>query len=131
MMRTYGETALMAERDSRGPLVGGLVEIRTTFGTRDAALECSTRLVEAKLAACVQVEGPISSTYAWQGAVERADEWRCVCKTTHAVRDACVAAIMARHPYETPQIVVTPVEASAAYAAWVADAVRPGLREGL
>lgn len=121
----------MAERESCGPLVSGLVEIRTTFGTRDAAIACGTRLVEAKLAACVQVEGPILSTYAWKGAVERDDEWQCVCKTTHAVREACVAAIVAGHPYETPQIVVIPAEASPAYAAWVADTVQPGLREGL
>jgi periplasmic divalent cation tolerance protein len=121
----------MSEKEPHGALVGGLVEIRTTFGTRDAALACGTRLVEAKLAACAQVEGPISSTYAWQGAVERADEWRCVCKTTIAARDECVAALVAGHPYETPQIVVIPAEASAAYAAWVADSVRPGLRAGL
>jgi periplasmic divalent cation tolerance protein len=121
----------MPDHDIHGPLVGGLVEIRTTFGTRDAALALSTRLVEARLAACVQVDGPITSTYAWQGAVERADEWRCVCKTSQAACDACVSAIMAGHPYETPEVVVIPAVASPAYAAWVAETVRPGLNDGL
>jgi periplasmic divalent cation tolerance protein len=121
----------MPDHEVQGSLVGGLVEIRTTFGTRDAALALSTRLVEAGLAACVQVDGPMTSTYRWQGAVERADEWRCVCKTTEAASDACVTAILAGHPYETPEIVVIPAVASPAYAAWVAETVRPGLTEGL
>lgn len=82
-------------------------------------------LVESRLAACVQVEGPIMSTYSWEGAVERADEWRCVCKTTQAACEACVVAILAGHPYETPQVVAVSVEASPAYAAWVAETVCP------
>jgi periplasmic divalent cation tolerance protein len=112
-------------------LVGGLVEIRTTFGSRDAALACAARLVRDRLAGCVQVDGPVISTYAWQGAIERADEWRCTCKTTSAAREACVAVILADHPYDTPQIVVVPVEASAAYAKWVHETVSTKPPEGL
>lgn len=126
-----GVTYAMPEFEAAGSLVGGLVEIRTTFGSRDAALACSTRLVEARLAACVHVDGPITSTYSWKGTVERADEWRCTCKTTRALRESCVAAILAGHPYETPQVVVVLAEASAAYAAWVSETVRSGLPEGL
>ena len=112
-------------------LVAGLVEIRTTFHTRDAALACAERLVRDRLAACVQIDGPITSTYWWQGAVERADEWRLVGKTTGAARGACIAAIVGGHAYETPQVVVVPIEASAAYAAWIAGAVRSGPAVGL
>jgi periplasmic divalent cation tolerance protein len=121
----------MPELKPSALLVGGLVEIRTTFGSRDAALACAERLVRDRLAACVQVDGPIISTYSWRGAIERADEWRCVCKTTLAAREACVAAIQAGHPYEIPQVVAAPFEASPAYAAWVAESVRPGSADGL
>jgi len=102
----------------------GLAEVHTTFGSREAAESCADRLVQDRLAACVQVDGPVRSTYVWQGRMERTDEWRCVCKTTLTAAAGCVAAILAGHDYETPQVVVVPVEAGAAYAAWVRAAVR-------
>jgi periplasmic divalent cation tolerance protein len=101
----------------------GLVEIRTTFGSRAVAAACASRLVADRLAACVQVEGPLASTYAWQGGVETAEEWRCTCKTTAARRAACVAGILAGHEYQTPQVTIVPLEATADYAAWVRDSV--------
>jgi periplasmic divalent cation tolerance protein len=101
----------------------GLVEIRTTFGSRAAATACAERIVADRLAACVQVDGPLASIYAWRGAVETAEEWRCTCKTTGARRDACVAGILAGHEYETPQVTIVPMEATAAYAAWVRECV--------
>lgn len=104
----------------------GLVEIRTTFPTRAAAVACGEQLVRAGLAACVQVEGPITSIYRWQGGVETAEEWRCGCKTSPAGRDACLAAISRLHGYETPELIVSDVAASAAYAAWVRASVAVG-----
>lgn len=101
----------------------GIVEICTTFTTRAAAMACAEQLVRARVAACVQVEGPIMSTYAWQGAIETAEEWRCTGKTTRGRRDACLTAIEQLHDYDTPQLIVTDVEASPAYAAWVRESV--------
>ncbi len=101
----------------------GLVEIRTTFGSQAAAVACAERLVAGRLAGCVQVDGPLSSTYRWREAVETSVEWRCTCKTTAARRDACVAAIVADHEYETPQVTVVSLESSPAYAAWVRASV--------
>ncbi len=101
----------------------GIVEIRTTFGSRCEASACAERLVADRLAACVQVEGPVTSTYRWQAAIETAEEWRCTCKTTLGRRDACIGAIVGGHPYQTPQVTVVPVDATAAYAAWVHDSV--------
>ena len=97
----------------------GLVEIRSTFASRAAAAACAERLVTSRLAACVQLDGPLASIYAWQGAVETAEEWRCTCKTTAGRRDDCVAGILAVHDYETPQVTIVPLAATAAYAAWV------------
>jgi len=101
----------------------GFFEIRTTCPSREVAEALAARLVRARLAACVQVDGPIRSTYAWQGAVETADEWRCICKTTAARAAACADAITAGHPYENPEIVMAPIEASEAYGAWVRESV--------
>lgn len=104
----------------------GLIEIRTTFATRAAAIACGEQLVQAGLAACVQVDGPITSTYRWQGAVETAEEWRCTCKTAAAFCQLCLAAIGQLHDYATPELIVSDVAASAGYAAWVRASLRNG-----
>jgi periplasmic divalent cation tolerance protein len=100
-----------------------VVEVRTTFSSRGAAEACAARLVADRVAACVQVEGPIASTYRWQGDVERAEEFRCTCKTSPERMHECIAAIERDHPYETPEILVATLSASAAYAAWVRASV--------
>ena len=105
---------------------GTIVEIRTTVGDRAAAEALAARLVGERLAACVQIDGPISSTYAWRGAVETAEEWRCTCKTTPGRAAACRAAIAAGHPYDLPEIVESAAVALAAYAAWVRESVGDG-----
>ena len=112
---------------SSGETVGeSIVEIRTTFGDRAAAEACADRLVRERLAACVQIDGPITSRYVWRGTMETAAEWRCSCKTTPERADACAAAITADHPYETPEIVIATVSAAPAYAAWVRESVGAG-----
>lgn len=103
-----------------------VTEIRTTFAARDAAEACAHRLVAARLAACVQIDGPVHSTYCWQGTVETTEEWRCTCKTTPARAEACIAAILAGHPYVTPEVLVRQATATPAYAAWVRESVAEG-----
>lgn len=100
-----------------------IVEIRTTFGDRAAAEACAARLVRERLAACVQIEGPVAATYSWRGAVETSAEWRCTCKTTPGRAAHCRAALAAGHPYELPEIVESSATASEAYAAWVRESV--------
>lgn len=100
-----------------------VIEIRTTFPTRTAAEECGARLVARRLAACAQIDGPLTSTYRWQGAVETAEEFSCRVKTTPETAAACEAEIVAMHPYSTPEILATVSRASAPYAAWVRENV--------
>lgn len=100
-----------------------VVSITTTFSTSAAAEVCGRRLVEARLAACVQVEGPVSSIYRWAGTVEVAMEWRCVCKTLPERQAECIAAIRSGHEYAIPQILVATLAGSPDYAAWVRDSL--------
>lgn len=100
------------------PDAAELVELRTTFASRAAAEACAERLVSARLAACVQVDGPVQSIYRWEGTTERTEEWRCSCKTAPHRADACRDAILESHDYRTPEILMARVTASAAYAAW-------------
>ncbi|HEU5049336.1 MAG TPA: divalent-cation tolerance protein CutA [Gemmatimonadales bacterium] len=99
------------------------VQITTAIGSREAAEAMALALVEARLVACAQVVGPVASTYRWQSAVERAEEWLCHLKTTRARRDEAVAAIRARHSYELPEIISVPIEGTPEYVQWIADQV--------
>jgi periplasmic divalent cation tolerance protein len=100
-----------------------LSEIRTTFPTHAAAQACAAALVGERVAACVQIDGPVQSTYHWQGAVEQATEFRCTCKTIRERVSDCVEAIVRMHGYETPEILISEIMASTAYAAWVRSCV--------
>lgn len=88
-----------------------LVLVTTTLPTEEAAEILATQLVEEKLAACVQIAGPIESTYLWEGAIERAEEWYCHCKAPAEKRDALIARIKELHPYEIPEIVAVRADA--------------------
>lgn len=78
-------------------------------------------VVEARLAACVNILPRVQSIYRWQGAVESASEIPLLMKTTAANYPALEAAIQAQHPYEIPEIIALPVERGLpAYLNWVA-----------
>jgi periplasmic divalent cation tolerance protein len=102
----------------------GPVQVLTTAGSEEEAERIGDVLVEARLAACVQVIGPIVSRYRWQGELERATEWQCLAKTQAALYPAVEEAIRAAHSYEEPEILAIPVlTGSAGYLAWIADNV--------
>ena len=100
-----------------------LVEIRVTAPDSQVAERVSRLLVEGGLVACVQ-EVPITSTYVWNGAVERSTEVLLLAKTTAEAFDAVCAAVTEVHPYEVPEILAVPVSAALdAYAAWLKESV--------
>lgn len=100
------------------------VQVLTTAGSEAEAGRIAEVLVERRLAACVQVVGPIVSRYRWHGAVEEEREWQCLVKTTRAAYGAVETAIQEVHTYEEPEIVATPIVAgSAGYLAWIEENV--------
>ncbi|MFD5427433.1 divalent-cation tolerance protein CutA [Streptomyces sp. NPDC127084] len=95
--------------------------VLTTTGSAEQAEALARGAVEARLAACAQVSGPVASVYHWQGAVETGQEWQILFKTTEDHYDALEAHLKERHAYETPEIIATPVvRGSAAYLEWIA-----------
>lgn len=87
---------------------------------REQAERLAAYLIEARLAACVNVLAPCTSVYRWQGKTETATEVPLLIKTTRARYPALEAAIKARHPYELPEIIALPVTAGLpAYLDWV------------
>jgi periplasmic divalent cation tolerance protein len=103
------------------------LQVLTTTGSREEADTIGQALVERRLAACVQVVGPIESRYWWQGTVEVAQEWLCLAKTTGARYAELEAAIRDLHSYDVPEIVALPVSAgSEPYLRWVRQETWPG-----
>lgn len=101
-----------------------LIQVMTTTDTREAAQQIAEQLVNARLAACVQIVGPIESTYWWEGRVERAEEWLCLVKT-RATRFAEVEQVIRPlHPYDVPEIIALPaVDAGVPYLHWLHETV--------
>jgi periplasmic divalent cation tolerance protein len=100
------------------------IQVMTTTDKQELAERIAQQLVEDHLAACVQVVGPITSTYRWQGRVESAQEWLCLAKTRLGLFAEVEAAIREIHTYEKPEILAVPVTAgSAAYLEWLAREV--------
>ena len=96
-----------------------LVIVLTTIDAEHAD-ELAATLVNERLAACVNVHGPMQSTYRWKGAVETAAERQLFIKTTASRLAALEARLAILHPYELPEwIVVRPDSVSAAFANWV------------
>ncbi len=102
-----------------------LILILTTMPDDDRAADLARTLVEERLAACVNVHGPMTSTYRWQGRVEVEAERQLAIKTTRANRIALEARLRALHPYELPEFVVVDATGSDAYAGWVRDVITP------
>ncbi len=105
----------------------GVLTVLTTVDSAEAAAALARGAVEARLAACAQISGPVTSVYHWKDALETSQEWQVLFKTTTAAYPALEARLTAGHPYDTPEIIATPVvRGSADYLAWVAGEVTAG-----
>jgi periplasmic divalent cation tolerance protein len=100
------------------------IQVQTTAESEQEAERISSALVERRLAACVQIIGPISSRYRWRGEIETAREWICVAKTTADRYPELEATIRELHSYDEPEIVATPIVAgSKGYLDWISQGV--------
>ncbi|MBL1068439.1 divalent-cation tolerance protein CutA [Streptomyces sp. 7-21] len=103
--------------------------VLTTIDSEEGAQRLARSAVEARVAACAQIDGPVTSVYRWQGAVETAREWRVLFKTSAARYEALEAHLLAAHPYDTPEIIATAVaRGSRAYLDWLDAETAPAGR---
>ncbi len=104
------------------PAMSDILQVSTTTGTREIAERIAVELVDLRLAACVQVSGPITSTYRWQGQIENAEEWLCTAKTVCAQLPAIQEVLKRLHPYEVPELIATEiVGGSEPYLQWLVE----------
>ena len=101
------------------------IQVVTAIEKREDAEKIAKALVEKRLAACVQILGPIVSTYWWKGTIERAEEWLCIIKSKKNLYEELEKSIKEIHPYETPEIFALPVVAgSKDYLKWLSNEVK-------
>jgi periplasmic divalent cation tolerance protein len=99
----------------------GEVIVQTNCASAEEARAIARAAVEAGLAACGNVHGPIASVYRWEGEIVEAPEHVLVLKTVRDRLDALEALIRAHHSYVTPAFLVLPIAAGeAGYLAWIA-----------
>ncbi len=101
------------------------VVVLTTLPADFDAAAFADALVEARVAACVNLLPIMQSTYRWQGAVEHDSERQVVMKTGRLRVNALWERVRDLHPYDVPEFVVLPVvDGNDAYLKWLGDSIR-------
>jgi len=88
------------------------IQVVTTISVKRGAEKIANALIKGRLAACVQIAGPIKSIYRWKGRIETAKEWVCIIKTKKSLYKKVETAIKKIHPYEIPEIIAVPIAAA-------------------
>ena len=96
------------------------IQVFTTVDSEEGANEIASRLLEERVASCVQVFGPFKSSYWWKGKIERAREWFCLIKGMEKDYSIIESNIKKVHPYHVPEIIALPVlEGNTDYLRWI------------
>jgi periplasmic divalent cation tolerance protein len=96
------------------------IVVFSTCGSAEEAERLARELLEAQLAACVNVIPQIQSFYHWQGKIEHSSEWLLVVKTSRELFDALRVKLESAHSYELPEVLAVPViDGSPTYLAWL------------
>ncbi len=96
------------------------IVVLVTVASAEEGQRIAEALVGERLAACVNVVGPIRSIYAWKGAVQRDEERLLIIKTRAALFDELESRVRALHSYETPEVIALPISAgSQPYLDWL------------
>jgi periplasmic divalent cation tolerance protein len=105
---------------SNAVTVSEAILVLTNMPDQTSANSLAASLVNARLAACVNILAPCTSVYRWQGKVETANEIPLMIKTCRTQYAALQQAIVQEHPYELPEILCVPISTGLpAYLAWL------------
>jgi periplasmic divalent cation tolerance protein len=89
----------------------GYCQVVTTTDSRQEAEKLARGVVEARLAACAQIAGPVTSVYWWEGKLDTGQEWQVWFKTTTAAYPSLEEHLREAHSYDVPEILCVPVTA--------------------
>ena len=98
------------------------ISVYAIFANAEEADRIGRTMVEEKLAACVNILGPVRSIYRWKGAIETADEVAAIFKTSDERAGLLITRIAALHSYDVPCVAAWPIDKIlGAYADWVEE----------
>jgi periplasmic divalent cation tolerance protein len=98
--------------------------VLTTIDSRDWADKLAHQLVERRLAACVNIVGPVRSVYRWKEKTEHEEEYLLLIKTTTERTAQLQAVLKELHPYEVPECVELSIDGGGTeYLAWLTTEV--------
>jgi len=98
------------------------IVVLVTCGSEEEALKIANALVEAHLAACVNLVAPIRSIYRWEGKIWDEKEWLLVIKTQKDRFEELEKKVKTLHSYSVPEIISLPItEGSSAYLKWIRE----------
>jgi len=101
------------------------IEVRTTITEKEEAEDIAEKLVREHLAACVQVVGPITSMYRWEGKLEAEEEYLLLIRTRKTMFPDVRMRIEELHTYELPEIISIPIVGSSGpYLDWMEESTR-------
>lgn len=99
-----------------------LLLVRITCPSRRVAEDIADAALEARLAACANLEGPVTSSYRWKGVIEQSFEFILWLKAPEANWAKIDDMVRRLHPYDVPAIVAMPLtHVSSAYEAWAIE----------
>ncbi len=103
-----------------------IIQVVTTTADKESADKIAAQILHRRHGACVQISGPVESSYWWNGRIETAREYICTIKTLREKFSLVEKTILEFHPYDQPEILATPVVAiTADYAAWLIEQLKP------
>jgi periplasmic divalent cation tolerance protein len=101
------------------------IQVMTTTAERKDADALAKAVLDQRLGACVQISGPIDSSYWWNSRLETAREWILTIKTRRDLYQPLEKLLLERHPYDQPEIIATAcVEISPGYQKWLNEQVK-------
>ena len=106
--------------------------VYTTWPDAETAQAAGIAAVEAGLAACANILGPIQSIYRWEGEMQQQTELAMLLKTRAALAEPLKAMILARHPYSTPCVIGLPVSregSNAGFLSWIEEQTMSDARQ--
>ncbi|HEX5103823.1 MAG TPA: divalent-cation tolerance protein CutA [Pirellulaceae bacterium] len=102
------------------------IQVVTTTTERKDADALAKAVLDKRLGACVQVSGPIDSSYWWNNRLEQAREWTLTIKTRRDLYKPLEKLLLELHPYDQPEIIATAVvEISSGYRLWLDEQLKP------
>lgn len=100
------------------------IVVQTTTGSSADAEKLAEIIIQHAQGACVQIVGPMTSVYQWQGTIQKEEEFLVSIKTTSQVFSSLAELIRQHHSYDVPEIIAIPiVDGSREYLEWVAQSV--------